>query len=161
MLKHNYLKEVCEECEFKLQFAHPDCARFYYFLKENGFNEVHISESARNQEDQQKAFTTGKSKTPWPNSKHNFIKDGKQCSLALDLFKIDKDGIASFPLGYYFDMYVALKNSSDFKNLVRWGGDFKSIYKGEDYPTFLENRKKEYALHVLLDGPHFELIGIS
>lgn len=93
-----------------------------------------ILEGYRPQDAQDKVFREGRSKTPWPNSKHN-----KSPSLAVDVMPWhagaphirwdDKTGLTEFA---GFVMGVA----SQMGIRVRWGGHFRGFY----------------------DGPHWELI---
>ena len=77
----------------------------------------------RGQADQNKAYETGKSKTKWPNSKHN-----KMPSHAFDA--------VPHPLDWgdrkAFDAMGAAMKAAAKKVDVRimWGGDFKSFYDG-------------------------------
>ena len=98
----------------------------------------------RGQRQQEVAFTTGKSKLKWPNSKHNTTP-----SRAVDVvpYPIDWDNIKMF---YWFGGYVLgiadmLYRDGKMQHKVRWGGDFDSDYN-------LTNNTG------LIDLPHFELI---
>lgn len=104
------------------------------FLEVVTYRDCTILEGYRPKDLQDKAVREGKSKTPWPNSKHN-----KSPSLAVDVMPWhpeapnirwdDKMGLTEFA---GFVMGVASKMGIR----IRWGGHFKSFY----------------------DGPHWELI---
>lgn len=123
--------DVCPLCEDKLLCAHPRIADWFRRLKKRHPN-VHVSSSWRGQSEQNQLFKEGKTRAPFPKSKHNHMEDGRPCSLALDLFQIDEDGVARFAPLFYAK--VNAENEAD-RELIRWGGKFKSF----------------------VDGPHFEL----
>ena len=101
---------------------------------QNLFNEIikhrdcTILEGYRPQDAQDKAFVEGRSKTPWPNSKHN-----KSPSLAVDVMPWhadaphirwdDKIGLTEFA---GFVMGVA----SQMGIRIRWGGKFRGFFDG-------------------------------
>ena len=122
---------VCGLCEWKLREAHPYLQEWFRRVKIR-HTSVHISCAWRNAVDQEQAYNEGKSKAHYPNSPHNFMIGDKACSLALDLFQIDADGMARFSWKFY-----ELINKENIENgdEITWGGNFKS----------------------LRDGPHFQL----
>lgn len=78
----------------------------------------------RNEEEQNRAFTAGKSKLKWPNSKHNSLP-----SLAIDLapYPINWDNIESFKiLGQ-----VMLQSAAKLNIPLEWGGNW------EHFPDFV------------------------
>lgn len=80
----------------------------------------------RGQEDQDKAYSEGKSKLRWPNSRHNTFP-----SEAVDLapFPCDWGNIKSFK-----DLAVKVKEAAERVNVeIEWGGDWSSF---RDYPHF-------------------------
>lgn len=97
----------------------------------------------RNKKDQDKAFTEGKSKLEWPNSKHNV--EVPLLSRAVDISPYrnglqwnDKEGFT----------YLAgiIKGIAHLKGIpIRWGGDF--------------NRDNDLHNDRFVDMPHFELEG--
>ena len=91
----------------------------------------------RNKEDQDAAVAAGKSKTPYPTSKHNKIP-----SLAVDVapYPIDWSDLRRF---YHFGGFV-LKTAKSMNIPIRWGGDWNG---NMDF--------KDQNFH---DLPHFELI---
>ena len=93
------------------------------FLEVIKFRDCSILEGYRPQDLQDKAVAEGRSKTPWPNSKHN-----KTPALAVDVmpFPIEWDNkprlieFAGFVLGVASQMGIN----------VRWGGHFRSFFDG-------------------------------
>lgn len=75
--------------------------------------------SYRDELAQNEAFASGKSKTPWPESKHNHNP-----SLAVDVapYPVDWENASRF---YLFAGFV-LAIASTLKIPVRWGGDWNS-----------------------------------
>lgn len=117
-------------CDLRLQrvfeevIKHRDCS---------------ILEGHRLKEAQDRAFTTGKSKTPWPNSKHNaspskavdampWYPEAPHIRWDMNDRKTSHElrEFAGFVLGVAAGMGIKL----------RWGGHFRSFF----------------------DGPHFELM---
>lgn len=96
----------------------------------------------RNEEDQEKAFSEGKSKLHWPDSKHN-SSPSKAVDLAPydpELKRIDWNNRDRFIMLAGIIMGVAQQ-----KNIsIRWGGDW-------DSDTFMRD-------HTFHDLPHFELV---
>lgn len=122
MRLHHTDDPICPLCEHKLEGAHPDLAEWYRGVKAR-HPDAHISWAFRGKADQNRFFADGASKAPWPLSKHNHEKDGKPCSLALDLFQI-RDGRAIFdPV---FGAKVNAENQAAGLKLV-WGGTFKRL----------------------------------
>jgi peptidoglycan LD-endopeptidase CwlK len=122
-------KPSCDLCEWKLREAHPYLQSWFRRVK-SMHPSVHISCAWRNQEDQEKAYNEGKSKAHYPNSPHNFMIGDKPCSLALDLFQIDADGMARFSWKFY---ELVAKESAEQDFEVVWGGTFKSLRDGPHY----------------------------
>lgn len=99
------------------------------FLEVIKHRDCSILEGHRPKDRQDQAVADGKSKTPWPNSKHN-----KSPSLAVDVmpYPIDWNDkprlieFAGFVQGIAAGMGIG----------IRWGGHFKSFF----------------------DGPHWELV---
>lgn len=91
----------------------------------------------RNKEDQDKAVAEGKSKTPYPTSKHNRIP-----SLAVDVvpYPIDWSDLRRF---YHFGGFVT-KTAKAMNIPIRWGGDWNG---NMDF--------KDQNFH---DLPHFEVV---
>jgi hypothetical protein len=110
------------------------------------FPNCHIAWSYRGEEDQAVAVRNGASHVQWPGSKHNKLipKDPAlpadladetdpntvQCSEALDLFIIDKDGVAWWPKATYLALAMNAKTSG---HLIKWGGTFQRDYDGPHF----------------------------
>lgn len=131
-MKFHTDEDKCPGCELKLRYVHPYLVDWFHRLKAN-YPSVHISDGWRDAAEQTIAVKGGKSNTPWPHSKHNYTVNGNACSLALDIFQIDLDGIAHWSFKFY--QLIDKLNQED-KEPVLWGGTFTAIK----------------------DGPHFELI---
>ncbi len=91
----------------------------------------------RDKEGQDKAVAEGKSKTPWPTSKHNAIP-----SQAMDLvpYPVDWKDRDSFTIMARVVLSAAEKLGIE----LRWGGDF--------------NRDGDMTTNDAWDLPHFELV---
>lgn len=87
----------CPLCEEKLKEAHPIFIKYWPRIKVKFMN-AHISWSYRDEENQNKAFASGKSKLEYPHSPHNFTKpDGTPEAHAIDLFELTDKNVALFP----------------------------------------------------------------
>lgn len=113
----------CPLCNEKLQTAHSDLRNWFRWVK-GSFYDVHVSWAYRGKEDQEKAFTEGKSKLHFPHSPHNFEVNKKPCSLALDLFQLTPKGVAKFDPVFYYKVYQMSQGSTA---VIRWGGTWKSL----------------------------------
>lgn len=112
---------TCPACESKKTQLCADMSHWFDMIRFR-FLDAHLSWAFRDQQSQNDAFRDGKSKLPWPKSKHNVTtKDGKPASEAFDLFKLAEDGKALFPVEYYLglDLYFKSKMAP-----IRWGGEF-------------------------------------
>jgi hypothetical protein len=128
MLHHDHL-EICPLCEEKLTQAHSYMVDWFRNLKKST-PMIHVSWSFRNREDQEAAVKKGLSKLTFPFSKHNFSKDGKPCSLALDLFVLSIENIAQFPPL----QYAKINADNQAKNLpIKWGGQWKTLGDGDHF----------------------------
>jgi len=122
-MNHHDPGPTCPSCEKKLEEAHPYMASWFHDIKKD-IPMIHISWSYRDGPSQELAFKQGKTKLHFPLSKHNFIKIGKPCSLALDLFVLSVEGIAQFPQL----TYAKINAYNESKSLpINWGGKWKSI----------------------------------
>lgn len=99
------------------------------FLEVVKHRDCSVLEGYRPQDAQDKAFAEGKSKTPWPNSKHN-----KAPSLAVDVMPYPIDWSDKNRLIEFAGFVLGVASQKGIR--VRWGGHFKSFF----------------------DGPHWELI---
>lgn len=115
---HHDDSENCGLCFAKLREAHPYLVSWFWRKKKQHPN-MHVSWAYRNAEDQNEAFAEGKSKLKYPQSCHN-----KQPAQALDIFLIDNDGMARFPVKFY----TLLNAENEAESLpLQWGGTFKSL----------------------------------
>lgn len=92
----------------------------------------------RGKNEQNLAFTTGRSKLSWPHSKHNQLP-----SLAVDLAPLQPDGSLSWDdIRLFQEMGEIVKQEAARLRIdIRWGGDFKTW---KDYPHFeLTNLKQD------------------
>ena len=82
--------------------------------------------SHRSQADQDKAYMTGKSQTPWPISKHNALP-----SLAVDCvpYPLDWGDLTAFDIL----SRVVSQCAADLGVAVQWGGNWEHL---RDYPHF-------------------------
>lgn len=127
---HHKSGESCPLCELKLSQAHPEIANWFRFRVKVKWPNAHVAWAFRGEEDQNKAFSEGKSKLKWPESKHNRTDaQGRPCSYALDLFQID-DGKAIFSQEWYLDVWEKVQRDA---SPIRWGGTWKSF---PDFPHF-------------------------
>lgn len=124
----------------KLETAHPDLIAICYgVLKLHDFA---VSEGHRGKDAQDKAVAEGKSKTPWPTSKHN-----KTPSLAVDLLPYVNGKFIGWdaPLeqwAYFAGIVMGIAEAKGFK--IRWGGNWK--------------RDNDLTANKFDDLPHFEII---
>lgn len=102
-----------------------------------------IIEGHRDEEAQNKAFQTLKSKLKWPNSKHN-----QDPSLAVDVspHPIDWNDTKRwyFFAGLVLGISERLLKEGKIKHKIRWGGDWKG--------------KFDFKSNSFNDLPHFEII---
>jgi len=129
---------VCAECELKLASAHPYMV-YWFHRRKAQHPDLHVSWAFRDQATQDDLYHRGLTRREWPTSKHNFMKDGKPCSFALDLFFIDH-GIAVFPWPRY---QLISEDSKAEMSPVLWGHDFKFHKEDGDHFEFT-------------DPPHFD-----
>lgn len=126
-MKHVYEPGVeCPLCESKLNDAHETLRGAFKLIKFK-FPDVHISCTYRSKEEQDIAWSQGRSKARWPSSKHN-CKPAR----AMDLFKLRADKVPAWPLEYFRQIADYLV---EMKAGIFWGGRFQSF----------------------IDGPHFEI----
>jgi hypothetical protein len=113
----------CSGCSEKLKQAHP-FMREWFFRKKKTYENLHVYRVWSDKEEQDRYFKEGSSKLPWPKSPHNYVRDGRPCSLALDVFLINEDGEARFPPLFYAKLNE--ENERD-REPIRWGGTFKTL----------------------------------
>ncbi len=119
----------------KLDTCHPDLARLFEEVVKN--YDCQVLCGHRGQSEQEAALREGRSKTPWPRSKHNFVP-----SLAVDVspYPVDWNNSKSF---YHFGGYVK-RVAEELGIKIRWGGDWDGDFDLKDQNFF--------------DLPHFELV---
>lgn len=100
----------------------------------------------RTQADQDVAVRTGKSKTPWPTSKHNSLP-----SIAVDLAPICDGSIDWNNHAAFIEMARAFLRIAHAKGVfIRWGGD----WDGDGLSRYDGDKDERFV-----DLPHFELVG--
>lgn len=120
-MKHTSGK-TCASCEKKLQEGHPDLHYWYHRIKE-AFPDCHVAWCWRGEVDQNDCLKRGTTKLKFPTSKHNHCKEGKNFSLAMDLFRQDEEGNGIWRTGYFVQIAHFL---IDHNAPITWGGDFKT-----------------------------------
>lgn len=119
----------------RLETCHPDLQRLFFEVIK-GYDCTVLC-GIRSKPDQDQAVREGKSKLPWPKSKHNLAP-----SMAVDVvpYPIDWNQRERF---YHFAGYVqATADRLGIK--IRWGGDWNSNIQFND--------------ESFIDTPHFELL---
>jgi len=120
----------------RLSTCHPLLQKL--FNKVILFYDCTIVQGYRGQEDQDKAFSKGKSKLKWPDSKHNSTP-----SMAVDVAPFINGQICwEFVQMTHFAGFV-LGLATEIGINIRWGGDW--------------NRTNNLAQNKFNDLPHFEL----
>lgn len=134
-MKHNRDMD-CPACAEKLSTAHHELREWYVSAVKPNFPETHVSWSFRNKEEQEKVFAEGKSYFHFPMSAHNKSDDqGNPCSLALDLFQQDAQGIGHWPPKLFLD----ISNMCILNKLpIRWGGVWKHLGDADHFELVLE-----------------------
>ncbi len=121
---HHEHGQSCPLCNWKLREANPDLAAWFYRIKKR-YENVHVAWAYRDQATQNKMVADGKSRAPWPKSKHNRTDaNGKPSAEALDLFLLDDDGNARWPKLFYSKL--AAENKAD-REQIAWAGDWKDF----------------------------------
>ncbi len=128
---HHTSDILCPLCESKILTAHPYMRGWFRGVKQKYVN-VHVSWAYRDEQDQEAAFIAGKTRAHFPDSPHNRVNpEGRWPeSMALDLFLISEDGVASFPRKFY---EMLAKQIADDKLPIVWGGLFKTIEDGDHF----------------------------
>lgn len=135
MSKHTNTVSPCPACEDKLKDAHALIADWFRKKVKPAQNAAHISWSYRDQKNQDQCFVDGKSKLKFPMSAHNKSDDqGNPCSLALDLFELDYNGMACWAWKFFRDIADRAKKDGD---QIKWGGDWKSLGDGDHFELIL------------------------
>ena len=119
---------VCQSCHSffpGLSFTMQD---FMLWVWKN-HGDLHICQGFRPELQQHALFLEGKSKLDWPRSAHNNTENGQPCSEAVDLFVLDPDGKALFPV----DRYQALHDEAILAGQpIEWGGSWLT-FKDDDH----------------------------
>lgn len=121
---HHTDGESCPLCVEKLKQAHLYLVQWFLVLKRK-YPNVHVSWAWRGQRDQDHALETHASALRWPFSAHNHtMKDGSPCSMALDLFQLDEDGVARWSPTFFSKVNAENEAAGE---PIQWGGKFKSF----------------------------------
>lgn len=111
---------VCTRCQAfvpELSYVMQD---FWLWITKNYLN-CHIAQGFRGELQQHLDFLDGKSKVDFPESKHNVMDAGKPFSQAIDIFVLDEQGNAQWPIPFFQDLYGAALMASQ---PVVWGGSW-------------------------------------
>lgn len=133
-VRHAIDAPECPLCEEKLKEGHPLIAKWFRVVKKQ-FPDCHTSCVFRGEKEQNFHYAEGRSKLKWPYSRHNYMKDGKPYSAAIDLFQIRRDGVPSWNWKYLNEIAEFLKAE---KAPLDWGYD---LWKW-DAPHFQLKRKE-------------------
>lgn len=133
-MNHHTDDPVCPLCEEKLLTAHADLYDWYHTYVKPIYPGAHISWAWRGQADQDAAVASGKSELTWPHSKHNHMKGGKPCSLALDLFE-DVGGVAEWPHAFFSEIN---DQNEIAERPIAWGGLFKDLGDSDHFELLLD-----------------------
>jgi hypothetical protein len=120
---------TCSSCATFLPYLSFVMQDFYLYVTKTN-PDIHICQGYRTENDQHNDFLSGKSKLDWPNSAHNNLKEGLPFSEAVDLFVLDSEGKAQFPISRYQDLYDAAILSNQ---QINWGGLWQTF---KDYDHF-------------------------
>ena len=123
----------------KLETCHPDLQRLMKATLAVSVVDFGIAVGQRNQKEQDEAYRTGKSKLPWPKSKHN-----SSPSMAVDVFAY-VNGKVDWDLKYYYYIYgVVTAVAAQLNIKIRHGLNF--------------NQNSNFSDDAFLDGVHCELV---
>lgn len=111
------MNEFSKQSWDRLETCHPDLQLLFQEVVKH--YDCSILEGWRSEADQNNAVHEGKSKTPWPQSKHNTIP-----SSAVDVapYPIQWNNLKRF---YHFAGFV-LGVAKEMNIKIRWGGDWDS-----------------------------------
>lgn len=131
MSKHANGTPACAACEAKLKDAHHDLGEWFRDHVKSKYPDAHISWSFRDQANQDQCFSDGKSKLKFPMSAHNKSDDaGNPCSMALDLFQLDYNGVARWAFGYFRN----IADDAEALGLpIFWGGKWPHLGDSDHY----------------------------
>lgn len=128
MAKHTHRsKGPCLRCDEQRAELHPELRPWWDFVVETD-PEAHMSDAWRSKDEQNDAFNRGASRRRWPDSKHNFMKDGKPCAKAFDCFRQTIDGKGEWKPFFYIKLAAALKKvGAPVKWAGEWVGKFREM----------------------------------
>lgn len=116
----------CSYCDDKVELGHP-LLKLYWPILKREFLDLHVADCFRGESEQNSCFDRGKTQKKWPNSKHNYMVDGKPCSLALDFFKMMPDMHGMYPPKFYYDIdKFIIDNEIPLSWSGKWNG-FKEL----------------------------------
>lgn len=137
--KHSNNISPCPECEEKLKSAHERLADWFKSSVKPLHPDCHISWSYRDKDSQEKAFLDGRSKLHFPLSAHNKSDDqGNPCSLALDFFRLDPNGMACWEWGYFRTISQEVDKSDE---PIFWGGLWAHLGDSDHFELKLDELK--------------------
>lgn len=137
MSKHTNDLIDCPSCDEKLSQAHPKLIDWFKQVVKPSFKDCHVSWSFRDQYNQNQMVAMGKSKLAWPKSKHNFMdENGNPLSLAIDLFELSSNGMASWPWKYFKDISALITDE------MEWGGNWKKFPDSDHYELKSDEQKE-------------------
>lgn len=119
----------------RLSQCHPDLQRL--FIEVIRKTDCVVLCGHRGEVEQNEAVKTGRSKTPWPKSKHNSLP-----SLAVDVAPYPIDWKAQDRFLELSKLVLSIAHTLGIK--IRWGGDWNGNGRSDD--------------EHFLDMPHFELV---
>lgn len=124
MRLHDEPGAFCHGCAEKLKNCHSYLSFWFHERVKKNHPEAHISDGFRSKVLQDVAFKNGLSNAKWPESPHNHSNPySKQPqSLAVDVFQIDKNGIARWDPVWCAKLNAAIEKDGD---PMKWGGKFK------------------------------------
>lgn len=138
MSHHTNEVPYCPLCSEKLAQCDSLLVDWFNWIK-NLYPKVHVSWGWRNKADQDRMLEEGRTKAPWPQSRHNALdNEGRPSSQALDLFELKDDGTAQFPPELYEKIY---RDTESLGLPIEWGGNFKS-FKDRDHYQLNQGRIK-------------------
>lgn len=124
-MKHTNDVIDCPSCGEKLKQASTPLAEIFINVIKPVFKDCHISWSWRDEKTQNEAFAEGKSKLSWPNSKHNNMGPNNiPLALALDLFRLNSNGMASWEWKYFNEIAQLLLTNAE---PIKWGGQWTTL----------------------------------
>lgn len=134
--------------EEKLNGCHPVLAQIVRAAMDVSPMDFTVLVGWRGKADQDAAVAAGKSKTPWPTSKHNQMNNGRPESMAVDFapWPIDWNDIKAFHFLAGFIMGVGAPIAAAHGYRLRYGGNF--------------NDDGNFTNDHFVDGDHLELVKI-